>query len=821
MPLWQDIKISVRMLMKDWWYTAVAVLALGLGIGVNSTVFTFVNAVLLRGLPYRDPHRIVHVDSSNLPRGRNTISVSYPDYEDWRAQQKSFKDIAAYRQGTMNVSDRDQAAERAMGTYLTANAFGLLGQPMHLGRDFQEADDRPGAPAVAIIGHALWLNRYGADAQIIGRAIRVNEVPTVIVGVMPAGVQFPSNSEVWQPLVQAPQMLTAPAGRPDLGKDRWRRSARSFGVFGRLQDGVSLEQARAEMDAIAARLEQQYPDSNKGIGARVQTFNDRFNGGPIKAVFLALMGAGAFVLLIACANVANLLLARSAHRAREMAVRVSLGATRWQLVRQLLVESVLLGFIAGTCGLALSIAGVRLFDRAVSDVGKPYWIVFTMDATVFAFLAALCVVTGILFGLAPAIQVSRANVNELLKETGRSGGSGIRARRLAGSMVVVEVALTIVLLVGAGLMVRSFLKLYTMELGVQVDKLLTSHLMLAEQKYPGPDERRVFHDRLLAELAATPGIAAASLTTALPLMGGGNPKFAKEGRTVERDKAARVTWVQASDTYFETIQLPVRRGRTFGAADGTPGHEVAIVNERFVAQHFPGEDPIGRRIRLFDDDETRPEPWLTIVGIVPTVRQRSVEDIEPDPVVFTPLRQDAPRFMAIVVRTAGEPAGVAGALREAVRTVDADQPVFFLRTMEESLARARWPWRVFGSLFAIFAFIALVLAAVGIYAVTAYSVAQRTQEIGVRMAMGARGTQVSWLVLRRGLVQLGIGVATGLVGAYLLSDVLKALVIQVRPADPVTFAAITLLLLGVTVIACLVPARRATRLDPVIALRAE
>ena len=447
MSIWQDVKFSARMLFKDRWYTAVAILALGLGIGVNNTVFTFVNAVLLRGLPYPESDRIMHINSLNLAEGRNDMPASYPDYEDWRAQQKSFADLAAFRGGTMNVSDSGHAAERAIGNYLTANAFRSLGQPLLLGRDFQEADDRPGAPSVAILGHSLWQNRYGGDPDIAGRTIRVNEVPTVVIGVMPEGVQFPSNAEMWLPMVQAPQMLTAPVARPDLGKDRWRRSARNLNVFGRLAPGVTLQQAQAEMDGIAKRLEQQYPDSNKGIGARVMSYNARFNGGPIRVVFLALMGAVAFVLLIACANVANLLLARSAQRAREMAVRVSLGATRWQLMRQLLVESVLLGCLSGTFGLLLSIAGVGLFDRAVTDVGKPYWIVFTMDTNVFLFLAAICVATGVLFGFAPALQISRTNINELLKETGRSGGAGIRARRLAGAMVVFEVALTIVLLV--------------------------------------------------------------------------------------------------------------------------------------------------------------------------------------------------------------------------------------------------------------------------------------------------------------------------------------------------------------------------------------
>jgi predicted permease len=823
MTLWQDIRLSARMLVKDRWYTAVAVLALGLGIGVNSTVFTFVNAVLLRGLPYADADRIMFLQSWDSSEGRDRAeSVSFPDYEDWRAQQRSFGDVAAMRQGTMNVSDASRPPERTSGAYVSANAFGILGQPMRLGRDFSEADDRPGAPSVAILGYGVWQSRYGGDPNILGRTIRVNETPTVVVGIMPEGVKFPTNADMWQPLVNAPAMTTSPSGRPNEGRDRWRRSARTLGVFGRLRAGVGLPQARAEMSGIAERLAKQFPESNRHIGARVVTFNERYNGGPIRTVFLLLMGAVSFVLLIACANVANLLLARSAHRAREMAVRVSLGATRWMLVRQLLIESVMLGLVSGIFGLALSIVGVRLFDRAVSGVGKPYWIQFTIDGTVLAFLVVICVVTGILFGLAPALQVSRTNVNELLKETGRSGGTGVRARRFTSAMVIFEVALTIVLLVGAGLMVRSFLKLYSMELGINIDRLLISQMVLAEQKYPSPEERAIFIDRLVTRLSSMPGTAAGALTTNPPLTGGSQPRMEVDGRPAQdRTRAPRVTSVSVSDNYFEAVQMPVRRGRAFGLRDGTLGHEAAIVNERFVSQYFTNEDPIGRRIRLFPDDETLPAQVLTIVGVVPTVRQASLQDVDPDAVVFKPLRLDPPRGMAIVVRTLGEPGAAANVLRQAVRDVDPDQPLFNVQSMPEALAEARWPWRVFGAMFAIFAAIALVLSAVGIYAVTAYSVTQRTQEIGVRMAMGAQDGQVSWLILRRGLVHLSVGLVIGLLGSYFASRLLQGIIVQLRPGDPVTFAGITLLLLVVTVAACLLPARRAMRLDPVAALRAE
>ena len=822
MKLWQDLRFSARLLIKDRWYTAVAVTALSLGIGLNSTIFTFVNAVLLRGLPYDHPERIIAITSANLAEGQNTLPVSFPDLEDWRAAQRSCEGLAAFRPGTMNVSDATRPAERTNGAYVTANLFRLLGQPMKLGRDFGEDDDRPGAPSVAILGHGVWRDRYASDPGVVGRTIRVNDVPTVVVGIMAEGVKFPNNADMWQPLVQAPGMLTSPPGRPKEGKDRWRRNARTLMVIARLRAGVPIAQAQADIGGISQRLEKQFPDTNKGIGTRVMTWNERVNGGPIRVVFLLLMGAVALVLLIACANVANLLLARSTERTREIAVRVALGATRWQIVRQLLVESVMLGLLSGVFGLLLSLAGVRMFDAAVANSGKPYWIQFTIDTTVLAFLVTVCIATGILFGLAPALQVSRTNTNDVLKESGRSGGAGLRARRFTGAMVVFEIALTIVLLAGAGLMVRSFLKLYSMELGVRTEKLLVARTVLAEQKYPGPAERNVFFDRLGSRLASVPGAAAGAITTNPPLSGGSQPRLFIDGRAVDDPKRApRVTRVLVSENYLETVQLPVRRGRGFGPLDGTSGNESAIVNERFVAQFFANENALGRRIRLADEAPDAGAPWLTIVGIVPTVRQANLSDADPDPVVFTPLRQEPSRGVAIVLRASGDPAQLANALRQAVRELDPDQPLFNVQTMTEALAQARWPWRVFGSMFAIFALIALVLSAVGIYAVTAYSVAQRTQEIGVRMALGAQQGAVSWLILKRGLVQLGIGLVTGLLGAFFVTKLLKSIIVQTSPGDPATFAAITVLLVVVTVSACLGPARRAIRLDPVRALRAD
>ena len=812
MNLKQDLRVAVRLLDKDKWFTAVAVIALALGIGVNATVFTFVNAVLIRGLPFNDPDRILVVGTRDA-RGRDR-GASYQDFVDWRAATRTFSGLAAYSGQTMNISDEGRAPERFQGPYISANAFTLIGQQPLLGRGFLPEDDRPGASAVVILGNGVWKNRYGSDPSVLGRNIKVNEIPATVIGVMPEGFKFPTGADLWMPLVQMPQLT-----------EQKRDARNNLDVFGRLAAGVTMAQAQAEMNTIAGKLAHDYPDTNKDISARVMTFNERVNGGPIRLVFLSLMGAVGFVLLIACANVANLLLARSASRAREMGVRISLGASRWRIVRQLLVESVLLSIISGLLGLALASVGVRLFDAATQDVGKPYWIQFTMDGQVFAFFAAVCLGTGIVFGLAPALHVSKTDLNEVLKEGGRSGSSGTRARRWTSALIVAELALTLVLLAGAGLMMRSFLNLYRLDVGVETSQLLTMRLNLPNQKYPTPEQRRVFYDRLDQRLAGLGGIQAATITTNMPL-GGGFPRLlSMDGKEpAAGEQPPTVTQVTIGPRYFETLGIKVLRGRAFDELDGTTGHESVIVNQRFATMHFGADDPIGRRIKLTVDGPQSPgappPAWTTIVGIAPTVRQRMQPgDDVPDPVAYIPLRAHAPSFMMLLIRAQRDAANLTSLAREEVRAIDPDLPLFGILTMDQQLAQQRWPFRIFGTMFAIFAFIALALSAVGLYAVTAYSVAQRTQEIGVRMALGAQAAQVMWLILRRSLVQMVIGLTLGIAGAVGVGKLLSSLLFQTGARDPVLMLGIISLLIVVSTSACLWPARRATRLDPVNALR--
>lgn len=831
----RDLRFAVHLLIKDRWYSTVAIVALALGIGLNATVFTLVNAILIRGLPYEDSPRLYMLGSQHQEGGRN--SVSLPDLEDWRSQSKVFVGLAAFSNGGVNVSDDRSAPQNARSAGLSSNAFPLLALRPVIGRNFTPDDEKAGAESVTIIGHAMWKSRYAEDPGVIGKILRLDGKPATIIGVMPEGEQFPSNTEIWTPIVPT--------------EAQRKRDSRFLQVFGRLRPDVGRLQAQTELNGIAARLAGAYPDTNKDYpGVRVETFNERFNGGNIRQVMLAMMGAVGFVLLIACANVANLQLSRSVHRSREVAVRIALGATRWRVIRQLLVESVLLGTLGGVLGLGLALVGVRLFDAAVAGSGKPYWVVFTMDYAVFGFLAAICVVTGVLFGLAPALQVTKTNVNEVLKEGGRGNAGGRRARWLTGTMVVLELALTLVLLVGAGLMVRSFLKLYTIDIGIKTENLLAIRLQLPSTKYPpppaptptaeatpsgapavrpAPDPRIVFYDRLLSKLETVAGVEAVSFTTSVPPLGGGRRGIEIEGRPTRKpeEKAPEAGTVTISPKFFDSVGVQLRRGRDFHGTDGTPGNETTIINEKLAATLFVNEDPIGRRVRFAQGQAGPGQPpppvpvWRTIVGVSPTIRHSNPQDAEPPAVMYVPHRQNPPSGGQLLIRSRLDAGAIMNAVRTEVGAIDPDQPIFTAQTVQQMLAQQTWPYRVFGSLFAIFAVIALVMSAVGLYAVMAYSVTQRTTEIGVRMALGAEGRQVSWLILKRGLLQMGLGLVLGLAGAFGLSRVLGTLLVQVTPTDPATFTTITVILTAVAIAACLIPARRATRVDPLVALRSE
>ena len=687
-----------------------------------------------------------------------------------------------------------------------------MGSSPFSGRDFGPDDDRDGAEPVVLLGHGLWETRYGRDAGVLGRTIRVNALPATVVGVTAPGMRFPNDTDIWIPRVSIPP--------------EWNvadRGTRTFGVIGRLGPGASVDQARQELRAIGARLAEAYPDTNRDRAPDLIDYLDFVTRGEPALLTLTLMGAVAFVLLIACANVANLLLARATGRRREIAVRVAMGATRLRIVRQLLIESLVLALVAGAVGFLLSILGIRWISSVTRSaaIGMPYWIEFTLDGTVFAFTAALCLVTAIAFGLVPALRVSGTDVTGILKEATPGSLGGVRARRWTGALVVGQLVLSLVLLSGAGFMIRSFLALQAMEEGFETSDLIATRLFLPVEQYPAAEGRgdllREFEDRL----RAIPALRSQAIASAPPLAGGALRPLEIEGRTAEEGVTLPVTTVVSiSDGYFDALRIALTRGRSFRREDGIEGSEVAIVNERFVEMHLDGE-PLGQQIRLPVEGSGADGPWLTVIGVSPSIRQRQVEEPQPDPVVYLPLRADPPRFSVILARSPADPASVIPELREAMRAIDPDLPLYSATTMEQLMADYRIAPRVFVLMLSVFAGIALAISVVGVYSVAALSVAKRTREIGLRVALGAGRKQTSWLFLRRSLGYLAIGLPAGILGALGVGQMLRSVLVQVRPADPVTLAGTVLLLTVVCVAAGLIPARRAARLHPMVALRAE
>jgi predicted permease len=813
MNLFRDVRFAARLLFKDRWFTLMAVVVLALGLGANNAVFTIVNAVLLRNLPLPKPEQIVFIGTRDN-QGRD-LGVSLRDFEDWQKSARTLSGLSFVFSGSFNVGNEGLTPDLVPGCYVSANFFKMLGVPPARGRDFTPSEDKPGAALVVMISDTLWRHRYGGDEAIVGRTIRIGDAPGTIIGVTPAEMHFPFNADLW-----------IPTGAMTAALYQQPRQARGYFAVGRLGEGVTVEQSRSELQAIGKRLTEQYPSTNRDLWPRADPFLQRTLGPQIRLLFWSLLGAVGFVVLIACSNVANLLLARASRRSSEMSVRVAIGASRWQIVRQLLIESCLLALIAGAVGLVLSIVGIRWFDAEAQSVGVPYWMVFSMDWHTFGFLLLLCLATGVIFGLAPALHAAKTNVNEMLKEGGRTGSGGVRARRWTAGLIVVQVALTLVLLAGSGLMLRSFLTMYRMDIGIQTAHLVTSGMIIPARKYPGWEDRTRFLQSIDDHFGSIAGIEAASTASAIPFGGGAVRQIEVNGRAaVPGDRLPEVTMVSVGSRYFDTIGVPLIRGRAFTSEDGGVGRQVAIVNQRLATVYFPGQDPVGRLIRL-SQNTARDEKveWLTIVGLVSNVRQRNNnQEREPDAVAYIPHRQNTAmaRSANVLARMRTAPPQATRTLYEAMKGVDPDQAMTAPLTMDAALAQNRWLLRVFTTMFLVFAGIALVVAAVGLYAVTAYAVTQHTREIGVRLALGAQPGPVIWLFLRRSLGQLGIGVAIGLAAAIALGRVLQSFLVQTSTHDPLTLLSIVVLLTLVAIAASLAPARRATRLDPLLALRHE
>jgi putative ABC transport system permease protein len=820
---WQDVRFGVRMLLKKPGFTAVAVIALALGIGATTSIFSVVNAVLLRSLSFPDSERLMIVRETNLARGIADGGASMPDFREWRTRNQVFEQLAAFSADNFNISGNEEP-ERVSGAVVSADLFNVLGISPAQGRAFLQEEEQFGRHRVAIVSDELWRKRFGAAARLSDQTIKLNGEVFAIVGVMPREFEFPERATtLWIP-------LSLPEKSPyNTRGNYW------LGVIGRLKPGVSQAQAQANMNEIHRQLEQEIKET-AGFGALLISLQESLVG-DVQTALLILLGAVGFVLLIACANVANLLLARAASRQKEIAVRTALGASRQRIVRQLLTESMMLGLLGGACGLLLAVWGVSLLVGLEPELPRINEI--NVDARVLVFTLVLALLTSLVFGLMPAIQASKSDLNESLKEGGRSATGGERSQRARKALVVAEIALSLVLLVGAGLMVNSLLRLQKVNPGFRTDHILTMQLSLPEAKYPSdrPELTTGFYQQLIERVRTLPGVQSVGVTSSLPLTNSGWGKLLTlEDRAIPTSlqDVPVVQYRHVSPEYFKTLGIPLLEGRSLSERDTRDTLPVAVINETMARRYWPDGNPLGKRLYLGPPEELLPPGALppdyrfirwTVVGIIGDVRQRGLN--EPlGPEIYTlpeqSLTNDSPvRSMYLAVHTATEPTGLTAAIRRQVEELDKEQPTAEVATMEkllsDSLSRTRFSTLLMG----IFAVVSLVLAGVGVYGVMSYMVTQRTHEIGIRMALGAQKGDVLKLIVGQGMMMALIGTVIGLAGAFAVTRLMASLLFGVSATDPATFVVISLLLIAVALLACYLPARRAMKVDPMIALRYE
>lgn len=812
----QDTRYAVRSLLRSPRFAMTAVATLAIGIGVDTAVFTVTDSVLFKSFPVvKNSDRILYVSTpSSCCRG-----VSYPDFEDWRKQATAFRGMALFGTKSATVSRRNGGfLETGIVNRVTPNAFALLGVEPIIGRDFTPADTVAGAPPVAVLRYRFWARRFGKDPSVIGRMIKLDGVATTVIGVMPRGFNFPNGRDLWIPLVPSPAVD--------------KRDFRRFEAFGRLADGATVQQARAEMQTIGHRLARAHPDTNRHAGQDmlpvVQDFNEFFVGASTRTAYEAMWAAVAFVLLIACANVANLLLGRAISRAREISVRASLGAGRWRVARQLLIESLILSAAGGIFGWCISAAAVRAY-AATPGSGSRFaeMLGYAMDYRVLAHLIAICVGAGVLFGLAPALRLSRLDVSAALADGGHGATSGRRGRRLSALLVAGEMALAVALLAGTGVMLRSFFNVADANIGVDTTNILSAYISLPHDKYPDAKAQITFYDSLQRRLGAIPGIASVALADVNPVEDTfhGHPAYALAGAPARGAPHRRtVAEVVVGPRYFQTLRAKVVSGRGFSRLDRASSLPVAIVNRRFATQNWPGQDALGKHLRLFRDRQ--PDAWLTVVGVVSNIMQNDHLDTRRgfDPLVYLPYRQSPVAYMSVLARTRVPPESLAKALRQQVHEIDPQLPVLSLMPLNRWLSTLRGPYRFrrqMAILFLVFAGIAVLLASVGLYAIIALSVGQRTQEIGVRTAIGATAGDIRKLVFRQGVVPMAVGLVTGLIAAVAVDRLLESELVRVSPADPLVLVGASAVLVSAAALGCVIPARRASRVDPVVALRHE
>jgi putative ABC transport system permease protein len=803
-----DLRSGVRMLVKYPTLSLVAVLTLGLGIGMSTTVFSIVNAGLFKGLPFPDADRIVAVVATNPGNNQPRQPLSVHDLAVWRERQTSFDTIGAFGFSPMNLSNEEGRPERFNGGQLEVAAFDALGVRPVIGRGFREGDDRAGAEPVVLLGHSLWRERFHGSPAIVGQSIRINGVQRAVIGVMPEKFGFPIREVLWTPLVIDP--LATPRGQGPT----WQ-------VIARLKPDVGLDQSQAQARTIASQLEAEFPETNRGVGADVKPYAQTILGPEIYGLLYTMLGAGIGVLLIACVNVSNLLVARASLRRREVAVRMALGAARNRVVRQHLTEVLVLATAGGVVGVLLSIAGVRWFVRALSVNPPPFWITFELDTRVMVFVLGLIVLASLCAGALPAWQASRVNAGASLKDDSRSSTSG-RLGKFSNGLVVAELAVSCALLIAAGLMIKSVVSLKNVNMPFAVKNILTARVDLPRTDYPDSAASIRFFEQLLPRLQATPGVEAATLSDGLPGAGNGVIAVQIEGKAYAQNSdypLAREGIVTAG--YFETFQTTLLSGREFTPADTATSQPVAIINESFARTHFPNVDAMGHQIRRVRPNTK--EPWLTIVGIVPDLLMEGIGNNNASPVgYYIPIAQsDVANGVRIAVRTRGEPNAMASFLRSTVTSLDRDLAIFEIDALRRVIDRQTWFYRVFGTFFMAFGFCALFLAAAGLYGVMSFAVTQRTREMGVRSALGARGRELILLVMRKSVLQLVVGLILGLGLALLASGALQPILYKVNPRDVVVFAAVVTTLAVASLVASFLPARRVTKIDPVLALASE
>jgi putative ABC transport system permease protein len=800
--LTQDVRFAMRLLRRDRGYSLTAVLVLALGIGVNNMLFTVLNAHTIRGLPIDRVDRVVYVstfDDRTPDRG-----LSFLDFEDLRGATRSVN-LAAFVSAPMVMAEDERAAERLDGAFVSENAFSLLGADPVLGRTFAQDDARSGAERVAILGTGAWTSRYGADRSILGRSILVDGRATVIIGVMPTRSGFPSSAEIWLPLAHMPGLMAQ------------TRDARTLSVFGRVQEAVSVGEARTEIESIVERLSREHPDTSKNVRARVVPINDHFLGRLTDPAWLAFMTVGFVVVLISCANVANLVLANAAQRAREIAVRSSLGASRRRILRQLLIEGTVLAAVGGTLGLLLAAIGVRLFRTAIPPNVLPYWLDYALDARVFVALVTVSAATVFLFGLPTAIHASKIDVIGVLKDGGPTATTRRGTQRWTTAFLAVEFGLAVLLLAQLTMTLRNARPEVPTDEIIDSRQVITAAITLPAASYQSADQRNEFYRRLHERLTANPAISAISVASTLPLQGAPQQRLEIQGRPPADDQRPSVRTVMIAPKYFQTLGLTLPRGRDFRDEDGAPGQAYVIVNERLVRELFAGQEPIGQRISFAPSQASSVRNWLTIVGVAPDIRQRTVP--EPDAVVYVPYRTAAPPTAVLLIRSHADAADLAPSIRREVQFVDPQLPLYRMRTMAQAVRDAQWNGRLSATLIRVLTLIAVGLSAVGLYAVTSYSVSRRTHELGLRVTLGARPRHVATVLGRRVLVQLTFGFFAGVLSTILWERMFSSGGPGPGAADPLSLTIVAAMLTGIAVIACAVPIHRATRLDPVQALR--